>query len=152
MALIKAKLINLIKRRLKKSVNADKQIAYDLIRIYLGIVLFLKGIEFIANPMALSELMQGSQLQFVPMIMIHYIALSHLVGGVLLIIGLLTRIAALVQIPILTGAVFLVHLSANVSSVQHNFEFAVLILFLLIIYAVLGAGKYSVDVQVMQKK
>jgi hypothetical protein len=42
MVLIKAKLVNLIKRRLKKSVNADKQIAYDLIRIYLGIVLFLK--------------------------------------------------------------------------------------------------------------
>jgi hypothetical protein len=32
--------------------------------------------------MEVSELMQGSQLQFVPMIMIHYIALSHLVGGV----------------------------------------------------------------------
>ena len=123
-----------------------------MIRVYLGVVLFFKGIGFIANPMVLSELMQGSQFQFVSMVMIHYIALSHLVGGFLLIFGLLTRVAALLQIPILMGAVFLVHLTADVSGAQHNFEYALLILFLLIIYFIFGAGKYSVDVQVMQKK
>ena len=149
---IKSKFKSSIKRRYKKIVNANKQLAYDLIRIYLGVVLFFKGIEFIANPMVLSELMQGSQLSFVPMVMIHYIALSHLVGGFFLIFGLLTRVAALVQIPILMGAVFLVHLTADVSGGQHNFEYALLILFLLVIYTVFGAGKYSVDFQVMQKK
>ena len=125
--------------------NLDKTLAYDLIRIYLGIGLFLKGIQFISMPMALSDLMQGSYIQLLPVIILHYIALAHLSGGLMLIFGILTRLAAIIQIPILFGATFFVHLREGILSTQQNFEFSALVLFLLIIYAFFGPGNFSVD-------
>ena len=46
--------------------NADITLLYDLIRIYIGIGLLLKGIQFITMPTALSILMEGSQLKLFP--------------------------------------------------------------------------------------
>ncbi len=137
---------------LNSCLSADKMIAYDAIRIYLGLGLFFKGIQFITNPTSLSLLMEGSQLQVLPVMVLHYIALAHLVGGLLLSAGLATRVAALVQVPILFGAVFFIHLSQGVATTHQNFEFAALVLFLLIIFSILGAGNFSVDKQVLEKK
>ena len=95
--------------------------------------------------MALSDLMQGSYIQLLPVIILHYIALAHLSGGLMLIFGILTRLAAIIQIPILFGATFFVHLREGILSTQQNFEFSALVLFLLIIYAFFGPGNFSVD-------
>jgi uncharacterized membrane protein YphA (DoxX/SURF4 family) len=37
----------------------------------------------------------------------HYVAVAHLVGGLMLLFGLYTRLATLVQLPVLIDAVFL---------------------------------------------
>jgi uncharacterized membrane protein YphA (DoxX/SURF4 family) len=36
----------------------------------------------------------------------HYVAVAHLVGGLMLLFGLYTRLATLVQLPVLIDAVF----------------------------------------------
>ena len=38
-----------------------------------------------------------------------YLIVAHLVGGVLLVLGLWTRVAAIVQVPIMASALFLLH-------------------------------------------
>jgi uncharacterized membrane protein YphA (DoxX/SURF4 family) len=119
----------------------------DFIRVYLGIGLIIKGVFFVSNRDYLYLLMDGSgNLWFAPAAISHYVILAHICGGILLTFGLLTRIAALIQIPILMGAVFYVHLP-RMSSIDtpQNLEFSALVLFLLVLIFVRGAGFFSMD-------
>ncbi len=64
----------------------------------------------------------------------------------MLAIGLLTRVAALFQIPILLGAVFSVSLPQMLTlEPRQNLEFAALVLFPTVLVAVRGAGRCSLD-------
>ena len=84
-------------------------LGYDLIRIYLGIGLIIKGIQFIVSPETLSVLLNESQFKPLSMFSLFYIPVCHLLGGAMVTVGFLTRLAALIQVPILFGAVFFVH-------------------------------------------
>src|SRR5215213_11404014 len=78
----------------------------DILRIALGIFLRLKGIEFANNTAALTESM-GSRISFnsfLVSILIQYTIFAHIIGGLLIAVGLMTRLASFLQIPILLGA------------------------------------------------
>lgn len=77
-------------------------------------------------------------------IVIHFVTLAHLYGGFMLIAGLMTRLAALVQIPVLIGAVYL-HFSEGLLAQGQSLELSILVLFLLVILFIYGPGKLSVD-------
>src|SRR5688572_20796337 len=79
------------------------------------------------------------------MIIGHYVAAAHIVGGILLAIGLRTRLAAALQVPVLLGAVFFVHRAEGLLAVGQSLEFAALVLVMLITYALFGAGRVSAD-------
>ena len=120
--------------------------AYELIRIFLGAALLIRGILFMTNQSTVMEMVEQQGMDWLlPMIEIHYITLAHLCGGVMLMLGLLTRVAAFVQIPILVGAVFFIHLQDGLFTQGQSFELSVLVLFLLGIVFVFGSGKYSLD-------
>ena len=105
---------------------------------------FLKGIYFL-DPSIITNLVTENKILFWNSLLAHYIVLCHLVGGGFLIIGLLTRIAALVQVPILIGAVFIIHLKEGYMNYAQNLEYASLMLLLLIIFSLIEPGKLSVD-------
>ena len=81
-----------------------------------------------------------------------YITIAHIAGGLLLAIGFLTRLAAFIQIPILFGAVFLIHLKQGLLSVGQSLELSVLVLVLLLIYFIFGSGSLSLDWRFKKKK
>ncbi|MSU51922.1 MAG: DoxX family protein [Opitutaceae bacterium] len=76
--------------------------------------------------------------------LLHYISLAHLMGGLMLTVGLLTRIASWVQIPILAGAL-LVHRREGLMSSGQSLEFSSLVFFLLVVFSISGSGPLSVD-------
>ncbi|MBA4299553.1 Uncharacterized membrane protein YphA, DoxX/SURF4 family [Algoriphagus alkaliphilus] len=119
----------------------------DFVRIILGLFILYKGILFISNTEALLSIMKTADLQFINLGLAHYVAFSHLVGGILIAMGLVTRIAIAFQIPILLGAVFLVNIQQGFLAVSNNLEFgiSVIVLVLLITFLVYGSGKFSVD-------
>ncbi len=117
----------------------------DIIRIYIGVFLFLKGIYFLLDPSIITNLVSENKILFWNSLLAHYIVLCHLVGGGFLVIGLLTRIAALVQVPILIGAVFIIHLKEGFMNYAQNLEYASLMLVLLVVFSVIEPGKLSVD-------
>lgn len=82
--------------------------AIELLRIFLGVLLFYKGYYFVEN---ISEIysMIGESMQISPFVVAHYVVVAHLLGGFLIAIGLLTRVAVVSQIPVLLGAVFIVN-------------------------------------------
>ena len=63
-----------------------------------------------------------------------------------------SRLAALLQVPILAGAVFLVHLGQGLMTAGQGFELAALTLFLLMLYAVFGPGHMSLDARFFPKQ
>lgn len=69
---------------------------------------------------------------------------AHLLGGVLIIVGLLTRYAVLLQLPILLAAVIFLSKNSVLGSVT-ELAFTILILLLLFFFLVEGGGPLSFD-------
>ena len=138
----------------RRWIESHMDIVIDLVRMYLGVGLFVKGIYFLMHQGELKKLLEGADnLAFGQGAVAHYVIPVHLVGGLLLAFGLLTRLAALSQIPILLGALFYVWLPKGVLVEQRqNLEFSALVLFLLALIFVYGAGRFSVDYLITRKE
>jgi len=129
-------------KSLNKWANRHTYYPLDLLRVALGVLLFLKGINFMGNTEALIELVKPLQSVVGEMAMIHYVAPAHFVGGLLIAFGLLTRWATIAQLPILIGAV-MVHVMGTFDG--FSFIIAFLALMLCIFFTFYGSGKHSVD-------
>lgn len=115
------------------------------LRAALGIVLFIKGISYIKNSTLLPQLLQKSPLPQSNTLLADFIPWVHLFGGCMIIIGLFTRLAVLIQIPILIGAVFFINAGNGIFAGQSDLLFSIIILFLLIFFLVEGSGPISFD-------
>ncbi len=129
-------------KSLNKWANAHSYYPLDLLRIALGVFLFIKGINFISNSQVLVDLIKPVQNLAGSMIVIHYVAPAHLVGGVLIAFGLLTRWSVTAQLPLLIGAVLINFLGEMNAA---NLIIASVILVLCIFFLFYGSGKHSVD-------
>ncbi|RNL89902.1 DoxX family membrane protein [Sinomicrobium pectinilyticum] len=129
-------------KMLNKWANAHTYYPLDLLRIVLGIFLFLKGTSFMVNSQYLINIIKPIQNWWGAMLTIHYVAPAHMLGGILIIFGLLTRLSVAVQIPILMGAV-----SINIIGDMHtgNFITSLIAFLLCIFFLVYGSGKHSAD-------
>ena len=121
----------------------------DVLRMVLGVIILLKGIAFVSNIDSLRELFVQNRVYgfsgLMAMALTHIVAFVHLVGGILIILGLVTRFAVVIQIPILIGAVFFVNIAKGFSMLNSELWLSVLVLMLLILFWVVGSGPYSVD-------
>ncbi len=133
-------------------IKNNREVVLDLVRIYLGIGLFVRGILFISVSQGLETLVDLSQFSMASAALAHYVSFAHLFGGLMLAAGLLTRLSALIQIPILTGAVFLVHLQEGLLSANQSLEFSALVLFLLVVVFVFGSGPWAADRYVFERE
>jgi putative oxidoreductase len=133
--------------RMRLWVESHTDIIWDLVRIYLGIGLFLKAIFYLTHRDYLLQQMDNlGTAWFAPAVMAHYVILAHIFGGLLLALGLITRAAALVQIPVLLVAVFYIYVPKMMFlEPRQNLEFSSLVLFLLLLFAAFGAGRWSLD-------
>lgn len=131
--------------RCRAWLNENREMAIEGLRIYLGIALLIKGIQFMVSEELAAEYMQHITIPFFEFLSLHVVAVIHIAGGTLLAMGLITRIAALIQIPNLLGAIFFVHLQQGLFTRAQNLEFVILILLLLCVFAIYGSGRLSVD-------
>ena len=129
----------------KKAWWQDASVGLDLIRIYLGIGLMVRGGMFISQPEVLLDFLKRTHSWLLPLALSQYVVAAHLCGGILLALGLGTRLAAAVQIPPLLGAVVFVHLHDGLLTGGQSLEFAALVLAMLSAFAVFGAGRVSLD-------
>ena len=72
----------------------------------------------------------------------NYIAAAHIMGGIMIVCGLLTRWALIAQLPILVGAV-LINFIGDMNLT--NFIIAAVTLGVSIFYTIYGSGKHSAD-------
>jgi len=121
-------------------------------RVALGLCLFIKGITFMSNTTLLEELLYGSPgvgsnptNASNPGWLVLLITWANLLGGFLLIVGLYTRLVALLQLPILVGAIIFINAQKGGFASQSELGLAVAVLLGLILFLVEGSGPLSLD-------
>lgn len=139
-------------RQFIQTIDENTEVVLDLVRIYLGIGLFVRGILFITQTNGVQTLVDLSEFSLLSAAVVHYVSFVHLLGGLMLAVGLLTRLSALLQIPILTGAVFLVHWQDGLLAANQSLEFSALVLFLLVVVFLFGPGRWSADYYVFVRE
>ncbi len=121
----------------------------DLLRIYLGVALIIKGIHFITN-MAGLEATVGVELGEGQTLIAWSVVFAHVVGGASLALGFITRIGAAVNSLILFGAVVVTLTTASDASgslmgANVDFQFTAFVFFSLALFIWRGSGPFSLD-------
>ena len=126
----------------------------DIVRIILGVFLCYKGIDFLMNTGVLIGLMSGipSFGSFMVVLLAHVVPFAHILGGLLLILGLFTRFACLIQIPILIGALIFIHAAQNVLLPYSQLYITIVVLGLLIYFLIIGNGPWSLKLAEEEKR
>lgn len=129
-------------KTLNKWANLHTAVPIDLLRIGLGVFLFIKGIYFMSSSQILVDLLAPFQNWAGGMLVMHYVAPAHFIGGLLIIFGLLTRWAILAQIPILIGAIA-INFAGDMD--LSNLILASVTFLVCIFFLFYGSGKNSAD-------
>jgi uncharacterized membrane protein YphA (DoxX/SURF4 family) len=117
-----------------------------IIRIGLGLILMAKGINFMHDTSILNRLFYGSaeqaqnNIHWLPII----ITWADLLSGVMILIGMWTRLMCLLQVPILVGAVIFMSQQGGYAA-DKEMGMAILALVLTIFFLVEGSGPLSLD-------
>ena len=128
-------------RKLNRLGNNFKVFEISILRMLVGGYILFKGVSFFQHKEVLEHLVNLLNINVSEFIIVHLVVLGHIVGGLLILFGLLTRVASLIQIPILIGAVIV----NFVTSDPVQFLASVMVLIGLMFITVLGSGKASVD-------
>ncbi len=129
-------------KSLNKWANAHTSYPLDLLRVALGIFLFMKGTSFITDSQQLSDEFSTLSNFTGGMFIFHYVAAAHIVGGIMIVFGLLTRWAIWAQLPILIGAVAINFIGPMEIG---QMLLALLTLCICVFFLVYGGGRHSAD-------
>jgi len=129
-------------KTLNKWANRHTFWPLDVLRMALGVFLFYKGINFMSDSEMLMDLFKPFHNMAGGMIMIHYVAPAHFIGGILIFFGLLTRWAIIAQLPILIGAIIINFVGEMDSS---NLLMASIAFLACAFFLFYGSGKHSAD-------
>jgi len=126
----------------------------DIIRILSGVFLFYKGIDFLQNlPSVKGELHNKTSFnEYTILLLGHYVVFAHIIGGILLTIGLFTRFACLIQIPVLLGAIIFVNSGNSAIKPYSELFLSVIVLLLLVYFMVIGNGPWAVKFKENEKR
>lgn len=140
--------------------NAPEAWGATILRIVLGVIFVMHGYLGlnVLGPARVGGFVTGMGYPVATApLLAWYLIVVHLAGGGLMILGLWTRLAALLQVPIMASAVFLLHLpqgfvmrgvivdAAAGRAIAAGYEFALLVLVATLAVALLGSGALSVD-------
>jgi len=115
-----------------------------VLRVALGLCLFIKGISFISNITTLEILLQ-KDFKTSSLWIAYAVTWIHLFGGLMIVVGLLTRLVVLLQIPILVGAIVMVNTNQTIFSGSSELLFPIVLLLLSIFFLIEGGGPISLD-------
>jgi putative oxidoreductase len=131
--------------RLLAPTPARVDLALLFLRVVTGLVFLMHGWQKVFE-YGLAGVSQGFGQMGVPMpgVMGPFIALLELIGGIALMVGVLTPVFAALLACNMVGAILLVHLKGGFF-VPQGYEFTLTLLGACVALALVGAGEYSVD-------
>ena len=132
--------------------SATNPIWMDGLRIVLGLFLFVKGVMFLEHTTDVFYIFSTSQ-DILSMKKASLITSTvHIVGGLMIAFGCLTRFALLCQFPVLLGAMLLVNPQRGIHVGNTELWLSILVTGLLLFFMVVGPGRYSVDNKILRQK
>ncbi len=129
-------------KSLNKWANRHTSYPIDLLRIALGIFLFYKGTTFITGSQEVADALSPFANFEGGWFIMTYIVSAHIMGGIMIAVGLLTRWVVWAQLPILVGAVIV---SAFGYTTIGNLLTAVITLIVCVFFLFYGSGRHSAD-------
>jgi putative oxidoreductase len=119
----------------------------DLLRILLGIFLFLKGFAFMQNLSYLQWVLENEVAlnlsSGIIQVLMYYVAFIHMAGGLLIMLGLITRLASILQLPVVLAAVFTIGIFK--SPLNSDLWLSIFTAVLLFMFTIIGSGTFSLD-------
>jgi len=115
-------------------------------RIALGIILFAQGYILKVETFTTGGTVGFFESIGLPAIAAYLVIAGEILGGITLILGAFTRLAAWLSLPILLGATWM-HLGNNwvFSAEGGGWEFPILLVAFAVAVGLEGAGKYAID-------
>jgi putative oxidoreductase len=145
--LVTNRLVMSVIHRIEKWGDSHHPRFLDIIRVLLGVFLLLKGLGFMDNTASLRSLIETrSDITVAPwalMLLVYYVTFVHMVGGTLITLGIMTRFSAIMQIPVVFGAVFFINFFQ--SPFNSDLASSVVALILLVLFAIIGSGRWSIE-------
>lgn len=132
--------------------SASNPVWMDGLRIALGLFLFVKGIMFLQHNTDVFYIFSQQQDIIGAQKASVFTSVVHIIGGLMIAFGFLTRLSILCQIPLVLGAVLIVNPARGLHIENTELWIAVVILALLIFFMIVGPGRYSVDNKVLRPK
>lgn len=124
----------------------------EALRIFIGALFLYKGYYFVENLSLVYDYIDET-MPVNAFLVSHYVVFAHLAGGLMIIFGMLTRIAVLAQMPIvILGAIYYTGKGSTFFGPTAELEYSLLILVLLIVFFFYGAGKCSVDHYILRTR
>jgi putative oxidoreductase len=117
----------------------------DFLRIFLGLFLIIKGVSLVNNSDLIVASILNDKVQFLAFAAAEYSLVVLLVGGLLITLGLITRVVIIFELPILIVEVFFVKLQHVFSIVNYRLNYSIIILLLLLFFLFYGSGPFSAD-------
>lgn len=117
-----------------------------VLRVVLGVIYIAHAylVLIMMSPAKFVEYQRGLHIPL-PEIGVWYLILAHGLGGIMLILGLMVRWAALANIPLMAGAFWFVHLQQGffIFGSKIGYEYVLVLLGATIAQALLGAGAFT---------
>ncbi len=114
-----------------------------LFRVALGAILLLRGVAFLNDPVKFATLIADNKLGNYQDLLMNTIPWIHIGGGFLIMIGLFTRFAAFIQIPVIIGAIIFVNSVRGLFKAETDLSLSIIILMLTLVFVVEGSGPLS---------
>lgn len=120
-------------------------------RVILGLSLFLKGIQFIQDKSVIRKVFTESLILQEYFWLQTVIPWLNILCGFFIVIGLFTRLMAIIQIPIIIGAIVFVNSKHGAFEGESDLALSIVILVLLLFFLFVGGGNFTWD-QVLKKE
>lgn len=127
--------------------------AYAAFRVITGLLFLVHGYEkiFVMGMDQLTGFFASVGIPFAG-IAAPLVAYGEFLGGIALILGLFTHWVAKLNIIIMLGAIYFVHLTNGYGMANGGYEYQLLILAANVLIVTMGAGIYSLDSYLHKKK
>jgi uncharacterized membrane protein YphA (DoxX/SURF4 family) len=132
--------------------SASNPVWMDGLRILLGLFLFIKGILFLEHTSDVFYVFSQSQDIISPDKASMMTSGVHIIGGLMIAFGSLTRLAVLCQIPVVLGALLIVNPKQGLHMENTELWLSGVVLALLVFFMIVGPGRYSVDNKILRQR
>jgi uncharacterized membrane protein YphA (DoxX/SURF4 family) len=122
-----------------------------IIRIVTGLFLILDGVHVLSHNAQLEEIFSRTLSLPLSKFLIVFIGTVHLFGGTFIVLGLLTRIVILIQVPAMLFEIYYIHPPNSFLGSGEIFASALLLIPLVFLF-VKNSGKFSLDYFRMKKR